>query len=169
MWRSKGNHSITLLNMSRAKKILLAILIVLVGIQFIQPARNQSGQVLTTDMARMYKMPDTVQAILKSACNDCHSNNTNYPWYTYVQPIGWILDNHVRNGKKELNFSEFGSYTLRRQRSKLKSISNQVKDGDMPLYSYTIMHKNARLAKEQKQLIIEWAQKTKDSLEQNNP
>lgn len=155
--------------MSRAKKILLAILIVLVGIQFIQPARNQSGQVLTTDMARMYKMPDTVQAILKSACNDCHSNNTNYPWYTYVQPIGWILDNHVRNGKKELNFSEFGSYTLRRQRSKLKSISNQVKDGDMPLYSYTIMHKNARLAKEQKQLIIEWAQKTKDSLEQNNP
>ena len=133
--------------MSRAKKILLAILIVLVGIQFIQPARNQSGQVLTTDMARMYKMPDTVQAILKSACNDCHSNNTNYPWYTYVQPIGWILDNHVRNGKKELNFSEFGSYTLRRQRSKLKSISNQVKDGDMPLYSYTIMHKNARLAK----------------------
>ena len=155
--------------MNRVKKILLAILIVLVGIQFIQPARNQSGQVLTTDMARMYKMPDTVQAILKSACNDCHSNNTNYPWYTYVQPIGWILDNHVRNGKKELNFSEFGSYTLRRQRSKLKSISNQVKDGDMPLYSYTIMHKNARLAKEQKQLIIEWAQKTKDSLEQNNP
>jgi hypothetical protein len=75
----------------------------------------------------------------------------------------------VRNGKKELNFSEFGSYTLRRQRSKLKSIANQVKDGDMPLYSYTIMHKNARLIKEQKQLVIEWAEKTKDSLEQNNP
>ena len=155
--------------MSRAKKILLAILIVLVGIQFIQPARNQSGQVLTTDMARMYKMPDTVQAILKSACNDCHSNNTNYPWYTYLQPVGWMLANHIRHGKKELNFNEFGSYTARRQRSKLKAIANQVKDGEMPLNSYTLMHKDARLTREQKQLIIEWVQKTKDGLEQNNP
>ena len=155
--------------MSRVKKILLAILIVLVVIQFIQPVRNKSGQVLATDMATMYKCPDTVQAVLKVACYDCHSNNTNYPWYTDVQPIGWLLANHVSNGKKELNFSEFSSYTLRRQRSKLKSIANQVKDGDMPLYSYTIMHKNARLIKEQKQLVIEWAEKTKDSLEQNNP
>jgi hypothetical protein len=155
--------------MNRVNKILLAILIVLIVIQFIQPARNKSGQVLATDMAAMYKMPDTVQAILKTACYDCHSNNTNYPWYTYVQPVGWMLANHIRNGKEELNFSEFGSYTARRQRSKLKAIANQVKDGDMPLYSYTIMHKSARLTEEQKQLIIEWAQKTKDNIEQNNP
>lgn len=155
--------------MSRVKKILLAILIVLVVIQFIQPARNKGGQVLATDMAAIYKMPDTVQAVLKAACYDCHSNNTNYPWYTYVQPVGWMLTNHIRNGKEELNFSEFGSYTARRQRSKLKAIANQVKDGDMPLYSYTIMHKDARLNKAQKQLIIDWAQKIKDSLEQNNP
>ena len=155
--------------MNRVNKILLAILIVLIVIQFIQPARNKSGQVLATDMAAMYKMPDTVQAILKTACYDCHSNNTNYPWYTYVQPVGWMLANHIRNGKEELNFSEFGSYTARRQRSKLKAIANQVKDGDMPLYSYTIMHKSARLTEEQKQLIIEWVQKTKDGLEQNNP
>ena len=155
--------------MSRMKKIGLGVLIVLTGIQFIKPASNENGQALPSDISTTISIPSNVQLILQTACYDCHSNNTNYPWYTYVQPIGWILDNHVRNGKKELNFSEFGSYTLRRQRSKLKSISNQVKDGDMPLYSYTIMHKNARLAKEQKQLIIEWAQKTKDSLEQNNP
>lgn len=155
--------------MNRVKKILLAILIVLIVIQVIQPARNKSGQVLATNMMTMYKMPDTVQAVLKAACYDCHSNNTNYPWYTYVQPVGWMLANHIRHGKEELNFNEFGSYTARRQQSKLKAIANQIKDGDMPLYSYTIMHKNARLTKEQKQLIIEWAQKTKDSLEQNNP
>lgn len=155
--------------MSRKKKILLVILILLIGIQFIQPAHNKSGQVLPTDMATLYKMPDDVQAVLKTACYDCHSNNTNYPWYTYVQPVGWLLANHVRNGKKELNFSEFGSYTARRQQSKLKSIANQVKDGDMPLSSYTIMHENARLTKTQKRLIIDWTQKIKDSLEQNNP
>lgn len=155
--------------MSLVKKISLAILIVLIAIQFIQPARNRSGQLLTTDMATMYKIPDSVQAVLKAACYDCHSNNTNYPWYTYVQPVGWMLANHIKNGKKELNFSEFGSYSVRRQRSKLKSIATQVNDGDMPLNSYTIMHKNARLTSEQKQLIINWAQKTKDSLEQINP
>lgn len=155
--------------MSRIKKILLALLIAFIAIQFIQPARNKSGQVLATDMAAMYKMPDTVQAVLKVACYDCHSNNTNYPWYTYVQPVGWILASHIRHGKEELNFNEFGSYTARRQQSKLKAIANQVKDGDMPLYSYTIMHKDARLNREQKQLIIAWAQKTRDSLEQNNP
>ena len=155
--------------MNRVKKILLAILIVLIVIQFIQPARNKSGQVLATDMAAMYKIPDTVQAVLKVACYDCHSNNTTYPWYTYVQPVGWMLANHIRHGKKELNFNEFGSYTARRQRSKLKAIANQVKDGEMPLNSYTLMHKDARLTREQKQLIMEWVQKTKDGLEQNNP
>ena len=80
-----------------------------------------------------------------------------------------MLANHIRHGKKELNFNEFGSYTARRQRSKLKAIANQVKDGEMPLNSYTLMHKDARLTREQKQLIIEWVQKTKDGLEQNNP
>jgi len=144
--------------MSRIKKILLVLLIALIVMQFIQPARNQSGQVLPTDMATMYKMPYTLQAILRTACYDCHSNNTNYPWYTYVQPVGWMLANHIRHGKEELNFSEFGSYSQRRQRSKLKSIGSQVKDDEMPLYSYTIMHKNARLSEEQKQLIIDWTQ-----------
>ena len=155
--------------MRRIRKWLLILLIAFILIQFIQPTRNKSGQVLATDMAAMYKIPDTVQAVLKVACYDCHSNNTNYPWYTYLQPVGWMLANHIRHGKKELNFNEFGSYTARRQRSKLKAIANQVKDGEMPLNSYTLMHKDARLTREQKQLIIEWVQKTKDGLEQNNP
>ncbi len=155
--------------MKIVKKILLVILVALIAIQFIQPARNQGGQVLVTDIAMAYKVPDTVQTILKLACYDCHSNNTKYPWYTYVQPVGWVLANHIRDGKEELNFSEFGSYSNRRQQSKLKSIQSQVRDGDMPLYSYTLLHKKARLTDEQKQFIIDWAQKTKDSLEQNNP
>lgn len=155
--------------MSRKKKIVLALLIVLIGIQLIQPARNRGGQGSVLNTALKYKIPDTVQSVLKAACYDCHSNNTNYPWYTYVQPVGWMLANHVKNGKKELNFSEFGSYSKRRQQSKLKSIASQVKDGEMPLSSYAIMHKEARLSKEKKDLIIGWAQKIKDSIEQNNP
>ena len=148
------------------KKIGSTVLIVLIGIQFIQPARNENGQALPTDISKTVFIPGNVKSLLQTACNDCHSNNTNYPWYTYVQPMGWIMNNHIQDGKKELNFSEFGSYSGRRQQSKLKSIASQVKDDEMPMASYLLMHKNARLTKEQKTLIIDWALNAKDSLEQ---
>ena len=153
--------------MSRMKKIGLAVLIVLIGIQFIQPARNENGQALHTDISKTVFIPGNVKSLLQTACNDCHSNNTNYPWYANIQPMGWLLANHIKDGKAELNFSEFGSYSQRRQQSKLKSIASQVKDDEMPLASYAFLHKNARLTKEQKALIIDWALQAKDSLEQN--
>lgn len=151
------------------KKIGLIILVVLTGIQFIQPARNENGQALPSDISRIILIPSNVQLIFQTACYDCHSNHTNYPWYTYVQPIGWMLNNHIKDGKKELNFSEFGSYSRRRQLSKLKSIVSQVKDDEMPLASYAMLHRKARLTKEQKALITDWTQNAKDSLEQNKP
>jgi len=154
--------------MSRIKKILLATLLILIIIQFIQPAYNKSKQLLATDITKIYNIPDSVQNVLKTACYDCHSNNTNYPWYAYIQPIGWILNNHIKHGKKELNFSDFGACSVRRQQSKLKSIVSQINDGEMPLSSYSLMHKNARLAKEVKALIINWAQQSKDSLAVKN-
>jgi hypothetical protein len=154
--------------MSRIKKILLGILILFIGIQFIHPARNNSGQVLATDIAKTISIPENVLALLRAACYDCHSNNTNYPWYATVQPVDWFLARHIKNGKKELNFSEFGTYSIRRQKSKLKSIASQVKDGDMPLTSYAIIHKTARLSKEEKAAIKDWALHAKESIEQNH-
>ena len=155
--------------MRRTKKIGLVILIALIGIQFIQPGRNGSEQVLPTDISKTVSIPRSVQSLLQSACYDCHSNNTYYPWYTYVQPIGWMLSNHIQKGKKDLNFSEFGAYSDRQQQSKLKSIASQIEDDEMPLASYTFLHKSARLIKEQKALIVDWALNAKDSIEQNKP
>lgn len=148
------------------KKIGFAVLLVLIGIQFLQPGRNSSGQVPATDISNTIFIPGDVKSLLQTACNDCHSNNTNYPWYANIQPMGWLLANHIKDGKAALNFSEFGGYSLRRQMSKMKSIASQVKDDEMPLAAYTMLHKNARLTKEQKALIIDWAMETKDSLEQ---
>jgi hypothetical protein len=150
--------------MKKVKKILLAILIVLIFIQFIQPARNESGQVLPTDIERTYSIPHDITVILKNACYDCHSNYTRYPWYVNVQPAAWLLANHIKNGKAQLKFSDFGSYSPRRQQSKLKSIASQVNDGAMPLSSYMWIHKNARLSEAEKLLIISWMQKTADSI-----
>lgn len=152
--------------MSRFKKIAWAIAIGLIAIQFIQPARNASGQVLETDISKAVSIPDSVQMILKRACYDCHSNNTIYPFYAYIQPIGWLLNSHIEEGKSQLNFSDFGSLPKRRQASKLKSIANQIKDGAMPLPAYAMLHKNAVLGKTDKDLIINWANNTKDTLSQ---
>ena len=154
--------------MNLFKKIILASGVVFIAIQFIQPARNKSGQALSTDFAKIYSLPANVDAVLQSACYDCHSNNTNYPWYFNIQPMARVMARHIKNGKEKLNFSDFGSNSTRKQISKLKEIANQIKDDEMPVASYKAMHKKANLSKEEKILIIDWMNKTADSLSANN-
>ena len=144
------------------KKIGLVLLFVFIAIQFIQPSRNKSGQVLPTDITKLFAIPDSVQVILKNACYDCHSNNTNYPWYVNIQPVGWLMARHIDQGKEVLNFSEFGKYSSRKQLSKLAGIANSIKDDIMPLSSYKMMHKSARLSINGKAIILNWVQQSKD-------
>lgn len=153
--------------MSWIKKLLLSLLIVFVAIQFIQPAHNESEQVLPTDFAKVYVLPEHVQTILQNACYDCHSNNTNYPWYSNIQPMAWMMARHIKKGKEELNFSDFGSYTNHRQISKLKGIANQIKDDQMPLSSYKLMHPKARLSHEDKLIVEGWMNSKVDSILSN--
>lgn len=154
--------------MKPVKKTALVLVAVFVVIQFIRPAHNTNRKVLTTDLAKVVAVPNNVLTLLQNACYDCHSNNTKYPWYSNLQPMAWMMANHIKNGKEKLNFSEFGSYTGRRQISKLKEIANQIKDGEMPISSYKMMHKNARLSKEQMDLIMDWANSMADSLSTND-
>ena len=132
------------------------------GIQLIPAKRNQSNTVSVSDFMSVYNVPKHIEAIIKVSCYDCHSNNTNYPWYNKVQPFALILENHIKEGKEELNFSEFGEYSVRRQRSKLKSINNQIRDNKMPLLSYTFMHTDSKLTMSDKELIINWIEKLMD-------
>jgi len=154
--------------MRRLKKIGFILLIVLVLIQFVRPSLNRSKSELPTDITNSVSVPANIQHIFSVACSDCHSNNTHYPWYAQIQPVGWLLANHIREGKAELNFSEFGSYSKRRQISKLSSIANSVKDGTMPPGSYEWLHKESRLAEKEKLVIIKWANDTKDSIAVSN-
>ena len=151
--------------MKSLKRIGIAILVVLVGIQFFPIRTNQSTEVPTTDFVVSYQVPENIENILHTSCYNCHSNNTNYPWYSYVQPVGWFLESHINKGKKELNFSEFGSYTVRKQKSKLKSIVNQVEKGEMPLSSYTLIHRDARLSQDQKKALVNYINSVLDSLQ----
>jgi Haem-binding domain len=151
------------------KKILLIIVIILIAIQFIRPARNESKDILNSDITNVYTVPQDVAQILKKSCYDCHSNNTVYPWYFNIQPVAWWLNNHIEDGKNELNFSEFGSYRPARQYKKLEEASDQVKQDEMPIWSYTLIHTDAKLSDAQKQTLINWCQNIRDTMKAKYP
>jgi hypothetical protein len=153
------------------KKILLLLLAILVVMQFFHPDKNTSTTNAATanDISKVIAVPDNVQNILEKSCYDCHSNNTEYPWYAEVQPVAWWLNNHIQEGKGEINFNEFASYRLRRQYKKLEEIIEQVKEDEMPLGSYTLIHKDAILSKEQKLALSSWANAAMDSMKAKYP
>src|SRR5690349_23126170 len=108
------------------KKILIALVAIFILIQFFRPAKNNSG-VAPHPMSAKYSMSPEVENIFKSACYNCHSNKTAYPWYAEVQPVAWWLANHVKEGKQRLNFDEFTSRRITFQNHKLEEIGEQVK------------------------------------------
>lgn len=139
------------------KKIAIIVFIIFLLMQCYQPARNIGyEQYFSANFTEMYKVPKNIETTLRASCYDCHSDNTNYPWYSYVQPIRFFMDGHINEGRKKLNFNEFGNYSKRKQRSKLEAISKQIKSDEMPLSSYTLIHRNAILTVNQKEEIINW-------------
>ena len=152
--------------MKLLKRIGLALLVGLAGLQFIPTRSNRTKEVTSSpDFIKINKVPDDIGRILLTSCYNCHSNNTNYPWYSRVQPVGWFLGNHISKGKAELNFSEFGSYSVRKQISKLKLMVTQIEKNEMPIASYTFIHREARLSKGSKKAIVDYLSELQNSLQ----
>lgn len=146
------------------KIILRAFFVCFLIIQFIQPDRSKKVSERELAFTSMYRVPQQVQHTMLMACNNCHSNETTYPWYTYIQPIGWYLNKHIKNGRAQLNLSEFGKYSSRERISKIKEMISVVKNDEMPMTSYTMMHKEATLQPADKGLLMSWLGHLEDSL-----
>ena len=156
--------------MRRALKVILIIVaIAFVIIQFFRPAKISGVEVATNQITAVQNVPEDVQQILKVSCYDCHSNTTHYPWYDKIQPVDWILHDHIVEGKKELNFSEFANYPTYRRYKKFKEIQEQIKEDEMPLFSYTLPHRDAVLSEEQKLTLINWAANAMKDMEVKYP
>lgn len=151
------------------KKILLIAVILIVLIQFFKPEKNISASPQPMAIGSRYAVPQEVSSILKTACNDCHSNNTRYPWYNNIQPFAWFLSYHVKDGKKELNFDEFSSYSPKKQDHKLEEVIEMIQEGEMPLTSYKLVHRDAKLSKEDQQKLIDWARGIRAELKSQLP
>lgn len=139
------------------KKLLIFLLIVFAMIQFFRPKKNLSDTIPATDFIAMTKPSPEVETTLRSACYDCHSNNTNYPWYSEIAPVSFVIAEHVKDGKKHLDFSEWGNYSAKKKAHKLEELIEYVEEGYMPESSYTWMHSEARLSKEQIAELTNWA------------
>jgi hypothetical protein len=140
------------------KKILVGLL-VLVGImQLLQPTRNISEGPFENDISKVYAIPVDVQNVLTQKCYDCHSNNTHYPWYIHIQPIGWWMASHIKEAKDDLNFNEFKTYNEKKATHKLEEIAEVIEEGSMPLKSYVWLHSEAKVNAEEAKAITNWIQ-----------
>lgn len=152
-------------NWSRRKKIIVALLVVFLAAQAIQPKMNQGPASGPADIAHIVQTPDSILTMLRVSCYDCHSDSTNYPWYDRIAPISWWIGNHVKEGKRELNFSRFGEYTTRRQTKKLKETAELIEKEEMPLSSYTFIHNDAKLNEAERKLLVDWAKASQTLIE----
>lgn len=138
------------------KKILLALLVIFVLIQFFRIDKTVPEYEKSMDFMEITQPVAEVREILTNACYDCHSHETRYPWYSQVAPVSWWIKHHIDDGKKHLNFSEWGSYSEKKADHKLDECVEEVEEGKMPLSSYTITHGDADLTKEQKKLLVDF-------------
>jgi hypothetical protein len=145
-------------------KILLGLTAFLVVIQFIRPSKNKGNIYGPNHISKQYGLPPGVDASFKKACYDCHSNNTNYPWYNNIQPVAFFIANHVNHGMKHLNFSEFTTLPDDKKHHKLEEIRESIEEGWMPMRSYELLHKDAILTQAEKNEIIEWTKDLQKSI-----
>jgi hypothetical protein len=155
------------------KKILKTIgwllLIALVVIQFFRPAKNNQEGIAANHISTKFAIPADVKTILDKACYDCHSNNSRYPWYFNIQPIGMWMNDHIEEGKRELNFSEYTNKRLRYQYHKMEEVVEVLDEGAMPIDSYTWTHKESILTAEEKTKLTGWAKSIMSTLEAQYP
>lgn len=151
------------------KTLVIIIILAFILVQFIRPPKNAGEEIAANQITAVQQTPENIQQILKASCNDCHSNTTHYPWYDKIQPVAWYLSDHVIEGKKDLNFSEFANYPVNTRYKKMKEIGEEVKEGEMPMFSYTLTHRNAILSADQKAALINWAENAMKEMETKYP
>ncbi len=148
---------------------MLALLVALIIIQFIHPKKNKAEGSQPNYIGNNFTLPADVKTILEKACNDCHSNNSNYPWYANLQPVHWWMEKHIKDGKKHLNYDEYTNRPIRYQYHKMEETIEMIKEGEMPLNSYTWTHKDAKLSEEEKTKLISWAESVMDNMKSKYP
>lgn len=134
-----------------ARRVGLVLLLAFLGAQFFQPSRTNPP--IRSEVAA----PDAVRSILRAACYDCHSNETRWRWYHRVAPVSWYTVRHVHRGRADLNFSEWPAFDIEAQEELFAEIREELREDEMPLDSYRLVHPAARLSEVERRRLIRWA------------
>lgn len=140
------------------KVVVIIVFIAFIGIQFIRPDFNNPPVVAAETLEASTQVPENVEGILTRSCADCHSNKTNYPWYSKIQPSANFLAGHISEGRRELNFSVFNTYEARKKSRKLEEMCEQVQSREMPLPSYLWIHRSAKLSDDEIKTLCDWTE-----------
>lgn len=138
------------------KKIAIAVVGILVIMQFFGIDKTVKPVNKETDFLATMQPPAEIAKLIKTSCYDCHSEQTEYPWYTNVAPISWWIGHHIEEGREHLSFSNWAKYDQKKAIHKLEEFYEEVEEGEMPLNSYTWMHAEASLSKEDKDKMLNW-------------
>ena len=141
------------------KSALIAIMVIIVAIQFIPVER--ANPPISADL----NAAQDVKKILHRSCYDCHSNQTSWPWYSYVAPVSWLIASDVHDGRRHLNFSQWETLSTQDRDKILEEIWEEIDEGEMPLGIYTLMHSRADLSEVDKKILYQWTHAINDSLQ----
>ncbi len=137
-------------------RILLIVVAVLVVIQFFQIDKTSPEKDPTKDFLAMAQPPQEIETLIRQGCYDCHSYDTKYPWYTYINPLGWLIKDHIEDGRAHLNFAIWTDYSPEKRAHKLEECYEEIQEGEMPFRAYANMHPEAQLSDEQRVLLANW-------------
>ena len=140
------------------RRIAIAPVVIALGIQFVRPARTNPPADPSHALVAMQPVPAHVTAVLDRACRDCHSNETRWPWYSQVAPVSWWVIDHVNHGRSHFNYSDWSRYPAADRARLLRNSCDLVREDSMPLASYRLMHRTARLSKADVAAICELAE-----------
>lgn len=138
------------------KKIVIVSIVLLVLIQFIRIDRTTPPIDNSNDYMNLSNATIEIRNIIKNSCYDCHSYETNYPWYSNVAPISWMLKSHINEGREHLNFSDWGNYSSEIKIALHKECVHELEENKMPLKSYTLIHTKTKISDKQRADLIKW-------------
>jgi len=133
-------------------------------IQFVTPERTNPAFDQSLAIAAQAEFTPPISTMIKASCFDCHSNETRWPWYSYIAPVSWLVADDVTTARRNLNFSEWGKYPKSKRVLKLGQIYEQVSKGEMPLKKYLLMHADAQLSAADRDSILSWTERERGRL-----
>ena len=139
-------------------KVAIAALIVLAALQLVPVDRRNPPTDQVRSIFKAESLPPTVETVLRRSCQDCHSNQTQWPWYSYVAPVSWIVAQDVHKARRQMNFSEWAGYSEKKREDRLNGICEQVVNGDMPEGKYALIHRRARVSEDERQAVCQWVE-----------